>query len=168
MSWIDKELKRRARAATTASAPAEMAPAADPQAVAEQAMHLLWQKLESANAALPAELRLQREEVTSPPSQGPRFRVWLRAPNGAALGFAGDAVRYLWPERNKNRSHNFWIRWNAERGHHELSQRITAAVPPLMKQSRLDEARLDRLLQHLVQGRRIKPGALRKKRLWLF
>jgi len=58
MSWIDKELKRRA-AASGRSATRE-----SPTISASDRIRELWDKLESANAALPSELRLSLEQVT--------------------------------------------------------------------------------------------------------
>lgn len=167
MSWIDKERRKRQRAAArdaSARAAADSAAHVD----GEHAMRALWQRLEAGNAALPPELQLLREEVATPPERGPRFLAWLRAPNGAALGFTGDAVRYVWPERRASVSNNFWIRWNDERGWLELSQRVSSAVPPVMKDRRFDDNRVELLLKGLVQGRRVKPSKLRKKRFWLF
>jgi hypothetical protein len=162
VSWIDKELKRRAKAVEPAPRPDSEAP--DPARIIGD----LWQRLERANAALPAALRLKLELVETPPRMGPHVRTWLRAPNGAALGFAGDAIRYTWPERNASRSRNFWIIWNADLERLELSQRIGSATPPVMRSWRLDVQRIEQLLQGLVTSRQVKPSSLRKRRLWLF
>jgi hypothetical protein len=172
MSWIAREEKKRQRhAARLASRPSTTGRADLDSAVGldgEQAMRQLWEQLESANSALPAALRLQREPVVLQPRQGPRFQVWLKAPNGAALGFSGDAVRYVWPQKNARRSHNFWIRFNHESGWHEVNQRVSSAVPPVMQSWRFDEGRVERLIQALVTGRRVKARSLRKRRFWLF
>lgn len=162
MSWIDKELKRRAQAAEPAGRPDAEAP--DPMRIIGD----LWQRLEQTNAALPAALRLKLEQVETAPRMGPHVRIWLRAPNGAALGFAGDAIRYTWPERNASRSRNFWINWNADLERLELSQRVGSATPPVMRRWRFDAGRVEQLLQGLVTGSLVKPRALRKRRLWLF
>jgi hypothetical protein len=162
MSWIDKELKRRTRAEAPTAAEPDDAP--DPMRIIGE----VWQRFEHANAALPEALRLKVEQVDSPPRQGPHIRTWLRAPNGAALGFAVDAIRYTWPERNANRSRNFWINWSADRGRLELSQRVGSATPPVMRNWRFDARRVEQLLQGLVTCRLVKPRALRKRRLWLF
>jgi hypothetical protein len=167
MSWVEKERKRRQKEAEKQAAA---------QAVRDSALHVdgehalraLWQRIEAGNAALPPELQLHREALATPPERGPRFQVWLRAPNGAGLGFAGDAVRYVWPERRASRSHNFWIRWNESRAWLELSQRVSAATPPLMKNWRFDDRRIEFMLRSLVQGERVKAARLRKKRFWLF
>ena len=170
MSWIQKELKRRLR---------EPAPVPVTQAVAEgdlaaageagrQAVQALWQQLESANEALPSELKLRREPVTTAPRQGPKFEVWLRAPNGAAIGHAGDALRYLWPGPSRRRSSNFWIGWDAAAGHLELRQRITPLPSPVIAHHRFDERRTELIVKQLVLGRKLSVRALRKKRLWLF
>ncbi len=167
MSWIDKERKRRQKEAEKQAAE---------QAVRDSGLHVdgehalraLWQRFEAGNAALPAELQLHREEVSMPPERGPQFRVWLRAPNGAGLGFTGDAVRYVWPERRASSSNNFWIRWNESGARLEVSQRVSSATPPVMKDRRFDDRRIERVLKGLVQGTRVKASKLRKKRFWLF
>ena len=128
MSWIDKELKRRAKAVQAEAVVRESeAERRDPSRL----MVELWQRFEAANAALPTELRLRVERVDTPPTQGPRFQTWLRADNGAGLGFAGDAIRYVWPERNAKKSRNFWIRWNPDRDRPEVMRRVGSATPPL-------------------------------------
>ncbi len=167
MSWIESERRKRQREAARAAS-AQAAADSVSHVDGDHAMRALWQRLEAGNAALPPELQLLREEVASPPERGPRFQVWLRAPNGAGLGFTGDAVRYVWPERKASRSNNFWIRWNAEKGRLEVSQRVSSATPPVMKDRRFDDRRIELLLRGLVQGRRVKASALRKKRFWLF
>lgn len=167
MSWIEKERKRRQKEAEKQAAE---------QAVRDSGLHVdgehalraLWQRLEAGNAALPPELQLHREEVSTPPERGPRFLVWLRAPNGAGLGFTGDAVRYVWPERRASSSNNFWIRWNEARAWLEVSQRVSQATPPVMKDRRFDERRIELLLRGLVRGERVKAASLRKKRFGLF
>lgn len=162
MSWIDKELKRREKEAEPVGRPDAEAP--DPARIIGD----LWQRLEQANAALPEALRLKLERDETPPRMGPYVRIWLRAPNGAALGFAGDAIRYTWPERNARRSRNFWITWNADLERLEISQRIGSATPPVMRRWRFDARRIEQLLQGLVTSRQVKPRSLRKRRLWLF
>jgi len=162
VSWIDKELKRREKEAEPVGRPDAEAP--DPARIIGD----LWQRLEQANAALPEALRLKLERDETPPRMGPYVRIWLRAPNGAALGFAGDAIRYTWPERNARRSRNFWITWNADLERLEISQRIGSATPPVMRRWRFDARRIEQLLQGLVTSRQVKPRSLRKRRLWLF
>lgn len=163
MSWIEKERKRRQKLAgvhTTRDVTVPLDGA--------HALRVLWQRFESANAALPEDLQLRRERATTLPDNGPRMLVWLHAPNGASLGYSGDAVRYVWPERNPRRSHNFWIRWNPSHGWLEVSQRISSGTPPVMKERRFDKTRIDYILRCLVQGERVKAAKLRKKRFWLF
>jgi hypothetical protein len=162
VSWIDKELKRRTIAGELA--PRRTAEAADPARIISD----LWQRMQQANAALPEALRLRVEVVETPPRIGPHVRIWLRAPNGAALGFAGDAIRYSWPERRSSRSRNFWITWNADQERLEISQRVGLDTPPVMRRWRFDTRRIEQLLQGLVTSRQVKPRSLRKRRLWLF
>ncbi len=167
MGWIERERKKRQKASDRNVAE-QVAADSGLDVDGEHAMRALWQRFETGNAALPPELQLLREEVTAAPERGPRFLAWLRAPNGAALGFTGDAVRYVWPERKASSSHNFWIRWNAEKRWLEVSQRVSASTPPVMKDRRFDDRRIELVLKGLVQGTRVKAAKLRKKRFWLF
>jgi hypothetical protein len=162
VSWIEKELKRRTKVVETA--PSRPLEAPDPSRIISD----LWHRVEQANAALPEALRLRLEMVETPPRMGPYVRIWLRAPNGAALGFAGDAIRYSWPERKSSRSRNFWITWNADRERLEISQRVSSSTPPVMRRWRFDTQRIEQLLQGLVTSRHVEPRSLRKRRLWLF
>ena len=169
MSWVNKELKRRAR--VPEAEPEVAAASAQPATGGEQALlaiQALWQRLEAANEALPPELKLRREPVTLAPRQGPRFQVWLRAPNGAAIGHAGDALRYLWPGSPGRRSSNFWIGWDAAAGRLELRQRVSPLPSPVIARHRYDERRTELIVKQLVLGRKLSVRALRKKRLWLF
>ena len=151
MSWIEKERKRRAKEAEKQAAE-QAARDSGLHVDGEHALRALWQRL----------------EVATPPERGPRFLVWLRAPNGAGLGFTGDAVRYVWPERRAGSSNNFWIRWNEARAWLEVSQRVSQATPPVMKDRRFDERRIELILRGLVRGERVKAASLRKKRFGLF
>ena len=162
MSWIDKEIRRRDKA-RTAAAPSQPSP--------EQAatrMAALWAELESANDALPPDLRLAADRNPAPAIEGPGFRVWLRAPNGAALGFTGEAIRYLWPDANPRRSNNFWIHWSPERGRYVTIQRVGPAAQARAAESRFEVPRAAYVIKCLVTGIRLKPGAVRKRRLGLF
>lgn len=163
MSWIERERKRRQKLAGTHTGRDVTVPIDG-----AHALRALWQRIESANAALPEDLRLRRERARSLPESGPRILVWLHAPNGASLGFSGDSVRYVWPERNPRRSYNFWIRWNQTRGWLEVSQRVSSGTPPIMKDRRFDKRRIGFIVRCMVQGERIKAAQLRKKRFWLF
>ncbi len=167
MSWIEKERRRRQKHAEQQAA-AQAAQDSDAPIDGADALRALWQRLEAGNAALPPELQLRHETVAEPPDRGPRYLAWLRAPNGAGLGFTGDAVRYVWPERRSRSSNNFWIRWNDERARLEVSQRVSSTTPPTMKDRRFDERRVELILKGLVRGRRVKAADLRKKRFWLF
>lgn len=169
MSWIDKELKKRHRgsAADGTSTPGATLPPVDP-------MQGLWTQLERSNAALPERLRLQRVDGGAPPAvpdplQPYHFLAWLRASNGAALGFTGDAVRYVWPERAFKRSRNFWIRWSAEHGF-RVYQRLGAALSPEPRSAEgsFDERWVEEMIRRLVVGKRITLRTVRKRRLWLF
>ena len=131
-------------------------------------MQALWQRLETANDALPPELKLRREPVTQAPRQGPRFQVWLRAPNGAAIGHAGDALRYLWPGSPGRRSSNFWIGWDAEAGTPGTAPTGVAAAFAGDRAARFDERHTELIVKRLVLGKKLSVRALRKKRLGLF
>ena len=126
-------------------------------------MAALWRRFEGANEALPPELRLAPQR--DPPAAGPdapKFVAWLRAPNGAALGFTGDAIRYTWPIASGRRSNNFWIRWLD--GRYLMVQRVGQAFVTPPAEYRLDERRVERIVQCLVTGKRVKPRAMRKRR----
>lgn len=168
MSWIDKELKRRARSA--AAEPPPSGPASRP-ALESDSAHIaaLWHRFESANESLPVELRLALEpNPPSSPADGPRFLAWLRAPNGAGLGRAAEAIRYLWPQGGPGRSRNFWIRWERERGRFIVIQRVGQPFVSAPAVCRFDERRVERMLQSLVTGRRVTIRAVKKKVLGIF
>jgi hypothetical protein len=165
MSWIDKEVKKRVHAAQHSKLPP--ATTANPET---ENMAALWHKLEAANNALPPELKLAADfNLPANPAFGvPGFLVWFRASNGAGLGFTGDAIRYIWPERNERASHNFWIRWTPDDGF-RLARRIVSSVSgPKVVERSFSERRAEYMIKCLVVGRRITPRAVRRKRLWLF
>ena len=166
MSWIDKELKRRA-AASRRSAPCQSSTIAASDRIQE-----LRNKLERANAALPSELQLRREQgepvLSSPVDATLVIAVWLRAGNRAALGFATDGIRYVWPQASRRWSNNFWIRWDAERGRYQLSRRVGTLARATAASYAFDNTRIDYMITRLVMCKRIRVGAVRKKRLGLF
>jgi hypothetical protein len=168
MSWIEKELKKRA-AETRAAALEQPQPQAD-AASEQQRMSELWARFRNVNSALPDEIRLKTDEARSSFMSAEEANVveWLRARNGAALGTAGTAVRYVWPERSPKKSKNFWIRWSNEKQAYILIQRVSASMPPRLAEYKFDEGKVEQMLKCLVQGRRVKPGAVRRRRLWLF
>jgi hypothetical protein len=166
-SWIEKELKKRnqaARRASTATAPVALA-TNEAERMAE-----LWQRIEAANRALPEALQL-RAAASAPVMGGPdppKFRVWFPAPNGAGLGFTGDAVRYTWPEQDAKVSRNFWLRWAPGQGY-LLVRRVNSKATGLeMMEEPLDERRVEHLIKCLVTGKRVTPRSMRKKRFGLF
>jgi hypothetical protein len=164
MSWVDKELKRRAASSKrSATRP-------PPQNVASDRLQELWGTLERANAALPSELQLVVDPGNSVVSatEHATFVAWLRAHNGAALGLATDGIRYLWPESGSRWSNNFWIRWDTERGRFLLSRRIGNSAPVTIASYPFDERQTDYMMKQMVTGKRIKVRAVRKKRMWLF
>lgn len=165
MSWTDKELKKRTSAAQHPNVPAPAVIGAEAENMAA-----LWRKFELANNALPPELKLAAD-LDLPPIPSfdvPGFLVWFKAPNGAGLGFTGDAIRYFWPERNERASCNFWIRWTPERGF-RLARRVVSTItgPKIVERS-FSERRAEYMIKCLVVGRRITPKAVRRKRWWLF
>jgi hypothetical protein len=168
MSWIDKELKRRA-AQPAAAAKAHAANGSDSQMPGESvAMQTLWDKFESLNQALPEQLRLRVDPVRqdSLVFNSPLFRLWLMAPNGAGLGFTGEGVRYLWPLQSRRRSHNFWIRWHDKEGL-RVTQRLGWSLTGASAvEAKFNEASLDHIMQCLVQGRRVRFRAVRVRRRW--
>jgi hypothetical protein len=168
MSWIQRELKRRAAATKRAE------PRQAPTSSAAERMQDLWSKLERANEALPVELRLQVEpgtrEVTPTLNslEEVTFLAWLRGENGGALGFAADGVRYVWPKPNRRRSNNFWIRWDIEKDRYLVIRRVETSTSAAVTTYTFDDSRADHMIKCLVLGKRVRVRSVRKKRLWLF
>ncbi len=154
MSWIDRELKRRA-AASSRSAPNQSS---------TNRIHELWDKLERANAALPSELQLRPEQGDTALSSPDEATSELRARNGAALAFATDGIRYVWPEGGRRWSSNFWIRWDAEQERYLLDRRLGIFTPGDVASYAFDDTRIDYMIKRLVMGEPIKVRAVRKKR----
>jgi hypothetical protein len=130
----------------------------------------LWTNIQAINGTLPAELQL-RMESTPPAAASPEdgnIREWLKAPNGAALGFVGTAVRYVWPERRKKGSNNFWLLWNESQQKYMLQQRVNASVPPAVAEYKAASIDTEKIVKCLVLGKRIKPKSVRARRFWLF
>lgn len=168
MSWIEKELKKRAVETRTAFLDQPQSQLDD--ASEAQRMSDLWARLRDVNAALPEEIRLQTDKTRSAYTTAEDANVfeWLRARNGAALGFTGHAVRYVWPERSPKKSKNFWLRWSIDKQSYMIVQRVSASMPPVMAEYKFDDKKVDQMLKCLVLGKRIKPRAVRRRRFWLF
>jgi hypothetical protein len=168
MSWIDKELKRR-EAQPVASTKARTAGGGDSQMPDETAaMQLLWEKIEALNQALPEPLRL-RVDLNRQDGllfNTPAFRMWLMAPDGAGLGFTGEGVRYFWPVPSRRRSHNFWIRWHEMHGYRVTQRLSSSGTGASAVEAPFNEAKLDHIIQCLVQGRRVRFRAVRVRRWW--
>ena len=165
MSWIDKEVKKRERQVRKSQPPSRMDTASEAVKMAE-----LWSIVQAANDALPPDLKLQGAfdpSLNALPG-APIFIAGLRAPNGAGLGFTGDAVRYTWPERSQRVSHNFWIRWKAGGGYTSTQRAKPSATAPKTSDRTFDPARVEYLIKCLVLGIRVTPRAIRKRRLWIF
>ena len=164
MSWTERELKKRA--AGSRAAIAEISSAESESAKVRE----LWARFEEGNRVLPDALQLTIDSNDPAPTSedGILFLTWLRAPNGAALGFSGEAIRYVWPEKNHGKSNNFWIRWSGEQQHYELSQRVSITAPPRFARFRFDERRVEYMIKCLVVGNRIKVKSVLKSRLWPF
>ena len=176
MSWVDAELKKRsAKTARSSRSASETASGnskagdsgSDPQGTR---MARLWDRFEVAHSALPAELKLlpQIDQPEEPAPGKPPFQQWLKAPNGAGLGFNGEAIRYYWPQANKSKSNNFWIRWEDGRGFTVCSRVGLSLASPRTDKLRFKESSVDRMLKCLVTGTRIKPKAIRVRRFWFF
>ena len=174
MSWTDKELKKRkARAARETASGANTGTskgAASDTDLDANRISTLWEKFEAANDALPPGLRLQ-PQLDKPDDAvpgKPPFRQWLAAPNGAGLGFNGEGIRYYWPQANKSKSNNFWIRWEAGLGYTVCRRVGMSAGSSRTEKLRFKEASIDGMLKCLVTGLRIKPRAIRVRRFWFF
>ena len=173
MSWVDAELKKRtarsARAAreTVSGASKSGDSGSDPQGTR---IARLWDRVEVANNALPADLKLQPQldRPDEPVPGKPPFQQWLKAPNGAGLGFNGEAIRYYWPQPNKTKSNNFWIRWEEDLGFTVCRRVGPSLASPRTEKLRFKESSVDKMLKCLVTGVRIKPKAIRVRRFWFF
>ncbi len=110
MSWIEKELQKRKSRQERSATLQKPSRISGPESIER-----LWERIVFANKNLPVDLQLETQLVEPPLRPiGIIFQAWLRAPNGAAIGYAGDAIRYFWPKANARRSNNFWIRWNLD------------------------------------------------------
>lgn len=171
MTWIQKELKRRATAkAREISTGATLTGAFDISQTPSIKISELWDILEAENSKLPPELRLERDEnpLNSRAPESLKFRALLRAPNGASIGFTGEIIRYDWPQQNSRKSYNFWISWRANCGYF-FARRIGMTIPiPNIRERRFDEESSCRILKCLVTGVRVSDRRIRKRRLWLF
>lgn len=176
MAWTDKELKRRtARAARETTSGAGTSTSTHKSGWSEtdldaNRVSTLWDKFEAANKALPPGLQLQ-PQLNKPDDAvpgKPPFRQWLRAPNGAGLGFNGEGIRYYWPQTNKSKSNNFWIRWEAGLGYVVCRRVGLSASSPKTQKLSFKESRVEHMLKCLVTGVRIKPRAIRVRRFWFF
>ncbi len=164
MSWIDKELKRRARDLQP-TLPHQSIITSDSARIEE-----LWNRFKDANNALPKEIQLQisNDPFFHAAGEDGMIVEWLRAPNGAALGFAGNAIRYVCHIKTLRKSNNFWIRWDAQRQRYVLNQRKSSSIPPSVAVYRFDPDRTEYMTKCLVLGKRISSWSVRKKRLGLF
>lgn len=172
MSWIEKELHRRAaHSGASRPRPAAVDTTAGEMDAASR-VRALWQRIEAANQALPEPLRLRTEHPSAASFNGmaPAFSVWLRAPNGAGLALANDAIRYIWPgsSSSNSRSHNFWIRWVPDRGWCVRQRVGRGPTAPVMAEHAFDERRVDAMIKSLVTGARVRVAQVRRRRLWLF
>ena len=168
MSWVQAELKKRtALIARETAIPAKVGgPATD---LDSDRIAALWDRIEAANSALPPELRLLHESDPSPdpPAGKPPFRRWLKASNGAGLGFNGEAIRYYWPQPNPRKSNNFWIGSESELGFF-VSRRVGHGWTVGVHKWRFKPSSIEQMLKCLVTGVRIKTGSIRLRRFWFF
>jgi hypothetical protein len=171
MSWVEKELKRRnadAARETVAgqSRRGDTRGLGDPGKIAA-----LWERIDAAHAALPAQLQLRKEagEPAQSLPDAPPFVHWLVAENGASLGLNDEGIRYVWPQVNQRKSNNFWIRWRDGKGY-VVTQRVGRGWPgdSKIRERRFDERKVDHLLRCLVTGAHVKPRSITRRRFWLF
>ncbi len=170
MSWVDKELKRRASQTARETAASSLAAAHEATRPPLGDVQALWARLCEANEALPSALRLRQGNYH--PGNGltlsPPLDAWLIAENGAGLGCNGQGIRYVWPKVNQNRSNNLWIR--GEAGGYLVERRVRPSLLRTsgMQQRTFDESRLAHLLQCLVTGRRVTLRSIARRRLLVF
>ena len=175
MSWVDAELKKRtaraARATTSgASKSGESGRGESTNQLDANRVSTLWDRFEEANHALPPALKLQPQlnrPDDSLPGQPP-FRQWLKAPNGAGLGFNGEGIRYHWPQHGKGKSNNFWIRWEAGMGYAVWRRVGLTSSSARTEKLRFKESSVEHMMKCLVTGVRVKPKAIRVRRFWFF
>lgn len=172
MSWVDKELKKKQRAAARARGAGPISRThADAEGHRDPArIRALWERIVQANEALPPELRLRRDgnPMGAAAESGPPFHLWLVAENEAALGFNGEAIRYEWPRIHPRKSNNFWICWTREKGYY-LNRRVERLWSSNETEERpFDESRIDHLLKCLVRGERVTTRSLSARRIPFF
>lgn len=166
MSWIEDELRRREAQASHQAAGKGTRPG-DLSGQTGSSILALWDRLEAANAALPAPLRLRRDarKALAAMPGAPAFLVWLVATNGAAVGLTSDGIRYVWPEENKRKSYNFWIHSGPKKGYRLVRRVGPATTIPSTAERRFDESKLDEMLRCLVTNTRVDHKAV--SRGWL-
>jgi hypothetical protein len=164
MSWIERELKRRAQDLQP-TVPHQSIITSDSARIQE-----LWNSFKDANNALPKEIQLQISNDSFFQAAGEDAVIveWLRASNGAALGFTGHAIRYVCHIKTQRKSNNFWIRWDAQQQRYVLNQRKSSSIPPSVAEYTFDQGRTQYMTKCLVLGKRISSRSVRKKRLWFF
>jgi hypothetical protein len=170
MSWIDKELRKREKLEARAAARQDSVLADEDGAPDGARIQALWDLFEATNDGLPDKLKLKREVPVSDgfPSDRSMFLVTLNAKNGACLGYTGDAIRYVWPQKSLRSSNNFWIRWQPGRGY-RLSRRVKAtAFTPGTQERAFREPAVDHILRCLVTDKRVTFRSVRKRRFWFF
>lgn len=170
MSWVEKELKKRSAAAARDSGPASSRRGDSTLQPDATRIAALWERVDAANRALPPELQLRREPGNAVPYtvENAPFQHWLVAPDGAALGFNGDGLRYQWPEPNPRHSNNFWIRWREGAGYVVQRRVASLLTGGHIEERRFDDRRIEHLLRGLVTGERITTRSIARRRFWLF
>jgi hypothetical protein len=173
MSWIDKELRRRQMREARPKGGDEnlsVSPETAEAGTDSARIAALWARFEQANAALPAELQLRREgpeQQTYKPERA-MFQTLLLAANDAGIGYTGGAIRYFWPRKNMQRSNNFWIRYQADKGA-MLSRRQTPSLLRMsMAERRFDERKVEHILRCMVTLQKVNWRSVGKRRFWLF
>ena len=170
MSWIDKELRRRQKAQAKDRDGHSVQLEGEGAQTETERLTALWDRFEQAHAALPTELKLQRQTPADTAFSPDRmmFKVLLLASNHAGLGLTNDGIRYFWPKGNARRSNNFWIRYRVGKGY-VLSRRVKPSwVRPATEERLLNERSVDAIIKSLVTGKRVTWRQVRKRRLWLF
>ena len=175
MSWVDTELKKRtARAAREtavgASTKGESGSGESETDLDAKRISALWDRFEEANNSLPLALKLQPQldRPDEPVPGKPPFRRWLKAANGAGLGFNGEGIRYFWPQQSRGNSNNFWIRCEAGMGYAVCRRVALSSMSAKTEKLRFKESSVEHMLKCLVTGVRIKARAIRVRRFWLF
>lgn len=170
MSWIDRELRRRQKQDVRGRGSTSAGLTAGSLEDESRGVAALWDRIEQANAGLPAELQLPRllASTTRMAEEFAGCSVLLKAANGAGIGFTGSAIRYVWPKKRLRKSNNFWIKAHGAGGF-VVSRRVKTSMPGItMQDGVFDEGSIERILRCLVTARQVTWRTVTRRRFFFF